>query len=139
LLQIITIETPEGDKRIWALFNTGASVFILNQEQVQINNIFVMENAKPITLLVFFRQEEKLFGKYFTPLLNIKIENHTSQVSCETGPLKKGMDTIIPGGWFMVEHLMSFKGNGIQVKQQICDPESIISYDEIVWDVVEAV
>jgi hypothetical protein len=30
----------------------------------------------------------------------------------------------------MVEHLMSFKRNEIQVKQHICDSESIISYDE---------
>jgi hypothetical protein len=34
----------------------------------------------------------------------------------------------------MVEHPMSFEGNEIQVKQHICDPESIISYDETVLD-----
>jgi hypothetical protein len=30
----------------------------------------------------------------------------------------------------MVEHSRCFEGNEIQVKQCICDPESIISYDE---------
>jgi hypothetical protein len=39
----------------------------------------------------------------------------------------------------MVKHLMSFEGNEIQVKQQICDPESIISYNEIILDDKEAV
>jgi hypothetical protein len=29
---------------------------------------------------------------------------------------------------------MQFKGNGIQVQQYICNPESIISYDESVLD-----
>jgi hypothetical protein len=48
--------------------------------------------------------------------------------------LEKGTDLIIAGGWFMVEHLMSFEGNEIHVKQHICNPESIISYDEMVLD-----
>jgi hypothetical protein len=38
-----------------------------------------------------------------------------------------------------VEHPLSFKGNGIQVKQHICDPESIISCDETVLDDEETV
>jgi hypothetical protein len=33
-----------------------------------------------------------------------------------------------------VEHLISFEGNEIQVKQHLCHPESIISYDETVLD-----
>jgi hypothetical protein len=39
----------------------------------------------------------------------------------------------------MVEYPMSFEENEIQVKQQICDPESIISYDETVLDEEEVV
>jgi hypothetical protein len=34
----------------------------------------------------------------------------------------------------MVEHPMSFEGNKIQVKEHICDFESIISYDETLLD-----
>jgi hypothetical protein len=34
---------------------------------------------------------------------------------------------------------MSFEGNEIQVKQHICDPESIVSYDETLLDDEEAV
>jgi hypothetical protein len=90
-------------------------------------------------LLSFSRQEERSFGKYFAPLLNIKIKAHTSQISCEIGPLEMGVDLIISGRWFLVQHLISFKGNEIQVKQHIWDPESIVSYDETLLDEEETV
>jgi hypothetical protein len=48
--------------------------------------------------------------------------------------LEKGMDIIIPGEWFLVNHPMSFEGNGIQVKQYIYNPKSIISYDVTLLD-----
>jgi hypothetical protein len=43
LLRTVTIETLDGPKNIKALFDTGANVFILSQERVQIHNIFLME------------------------------------------------------------------------------------------------
>jgi hypothetical protein len=67
------------------------------------------------------------FGKYFEPLLNIKIAVHISQISFKIGTLKPGVNLIILGEWFMVEQTIGFKGNGIQVKRHICDPEPIIS------------
>jgi hypothetical protein len=39
----------------------------------------------------------------------------------------------------MVAHPMSFKGNEIQVKQYLCNPELIISYNETMLDEVEVV
>jgi hypothetical protein len=39
----------------------------------------------------------------------------------------------------MVKHPMSFDGNEIQVKQHICNPESIISYNETILDHEEVV
>jgi hypothetical protein len=39
----------------------------------------------------------------------------------------------------MVEYPMSFEGNEILVKQHLCDPESIISYDETLLDDKEIV
>jgi hypothetical protein len=81
-----------------------------------------MEQEKPL-MLGFSGQKETSFGKYFTPLLNLRIEEHISQISCEIGSLKIGVDLMIPGEWFMVEHPISFKGNKIQIKQHICDPE----------------
>jgi hypothetical protein len=98
LLRTVTIETSDGNKNIRALFDTGANVFILSQERAQIHNIFVMEREKPISLLGFSGQQEMSFGKYFAPLMNLRIGNHVSQISCEIGPLEKGVDLIIPGG-----------------------------------------
>jgi hypothetical protein len=57
-----------------------------------------MEREKPIALLGFSGQEETLFGKYFTPVIELRIEDHISQISCEIGPLEIGVDLIIPGG-----------------------------------------
>jgi hypothetical protein len=93
-----------------------------------------MERENPISLLGFSGQRETTFGKYFAPLINLMIEEHVSQISCEIGPLKKGVDLINPGRWFLVEYLMRFEGNEIQVKPHYCDPESIISYNEILLD-----
>jgi hypothetical protein len=87
----------------------------------------------------FSGQEETSIGKYFTPLVNLRIEDHISPISCEIGPREIGVDLIIPGEWLMVEYPMSFEGNEIQVKQHICDPESIISYDETILDDEEAI
>jgi hypothetical protein len=72
-----------------------------------------MEREKPISLLGFSGQQETSFGKYFAPLINLRIAEHVSQISCEIGPLEKGVDLIIPGGWFLVVHPKSFEGNEI--------------------------
>jgi hypothetical protein len=97
LLRTVTIETLDGPEHIRALFDRGANVFILNQERAQINNLFVMEQEKPILLLGFSGQEDTSFGKYFAPLINLKIKDHISKISCQIGPLETGIDFIIPG------------------------------------------
>jgi hypothetical protein len=75
-----------------------------------------MEREKPISLLGFSGQEETSYGKYFAPLINLRIVDHISQISYKISSLEIGVVLIIRGGWFMVEHPMSFKGNEIQVK-----------------------
>jgi hypothetical protein len=70
-----------------------------------------MEREKPIALLGFSGKEERSFGKYFAPLLDIKVEDHVSQVSCETGPLEKGDRHNHPGGM-----VYSTTSNAIQRK-----------------------
>jgi hypothetical protein len=57
-----------------------------------------MEQEKPISLVGFSGQEDTSFGKYFVPLIDLRIEDHISQISCEIGPLEIGVDLIIPGG-----------------------------------------
>jgi hypothetical protein len=57
-----------------------------------------VEQEKPISLVGFSGQENTAFGKYFAPLINLRIEYHISQISCKIGPLETGVDLIIPGG-----------------------------------------
>jgi hypothetical protein len=89
--------------------------------------------------LGFSGQEDEMFGKYFIPLINLRIEENISQISREIGSLEIGVDLIISAGWFMVEHPMSFKRYMIPVQKHICDPELIISYDETLLDDEEMV
>jgi hypothetical protein len=37
-----------------------------------------MEREKPISLVGFSGQEDSAFGKYFAPLINLRIEDHIS-------------------------------------------------------------
>jgi hypothetical protein len=67
----------------------------LSQERTQIHNIFIVVREKPITLLGFSKQEDISFGKYFAPLINLRIEDHVSQISFEIGPLEIGINLII--------------------------------------------
>jgi hypothetical protein len=67
-------------------------------------------------LLGFSGPEKISYRKYFALVLNIRIGKHIFQVSYEIGPLEIGVDIITPGEWFLVEHLLSFEGNKIQVK-----------------------
>jgi hypothetical protein len=57
-----------------------------------------MERENPISLVGFSGQEDTSFGKYFAPLINLKIEDHISHISCEIGPLEIEADLSIPGG-----------------------------------------
>jgi hypothetical protein len=134
LLYTVTFETLEAPKIISVLFDTGVNVFILSQERPQIHKISVMEREKPISLVGFSGQVDISYGIYFTPLINLRIEDHISHISCEIGPLEIGIDLIISGELFRVDHRMSFEGNEIQVKQHLCDPETIILYDETLLD-----
>jgi hypothetical protein len=56
-----------------------------------------MEQEKHISLLSFSGQEDTSFGKYFAPLINLRIEDHISQISGEIGPLEVAEDLIILG------------------------------------------
>ena len=56
----------------------------------------------------------------------------------ELGRLEDEIDLIILGGWFMVEHLMSFEENAIRVHQHICQPHEEIIYDETLLEDEEA-
>ena len=56
----------------------------------------------------------------------------------ELGQLEDEIGLILPGGWFLVEHLMSFYKKGMQVQQHQCQPNNKITYDESLLEDKEA-
>src|SRR5205085_12524213 len=66
------------------------------------------------------------------------IGQHETNISAKLGTLEEGIDLIIPGAWFLVEHPMTFE-NGIEVKQHICQRNEEITYDETLLEDKDAI
>src|SRR5205807_2033158 len=59
--------------------------------------------------------------------------------SAKLGILEEGIDLIIPGGWFSVEHPMTFEDGKIEVQQHICQKNEEITYDETLLEDKDAI
>ena len=116
------------------MFDTGASIFAIDNTSAQTNNIPTVQRDNPVTVFGFSGQQEQSFGKTFTPYLILKIADHETTVSAEVGKLEPGIDLIIPGGWFLVEHPMSFDNNGITVHPHRCDTNEVQYYETLLDD-----
>ena len=68
----------------------------------------------------------------------ITINQHETTISAEFGTLEEGIDLIIPAGWNLVEHPMSFDNDNVKVKQHICQRNEDIDYDEMLLDNADA-
>jgi hypothetical protein len=44
--------------------------------------------------------------------------------------LKEGLDIIIPGGWFIVQHSMTFNEEDVQIQEHKCHSPPGVIYDE---------
>ena len=132
LVQLMHIHTPTGARQIQALFDTGANVFVLDHEWATKNQVLQVQHEQPRHVTNFAGQTQPGIGKSFTPYLNIQIQTHQSTVSCELGTLEPGIQIIIPGGWFLVQHPQTFHQEAIQVVQNQCLDESIIEYDKTI-------
>ena len=51
------------------------------------------------------------------------IDKHESFIACEIGTLEAGINLIIPGGWFIDDHPLTFDEGKIQVKTHECDKD----------------
>src|SRR3978361_1859131 len=130
LISEVKLDTPEGTKTIQALFDTGANVFVLDQEWASSNSIFRIERPVPLTITGFAGQPEASAGKAFTPHLQLTIHEYVTSISCELAMLEKGIQLIIPGEWFLKEHPMMFGENNIKIiKHEYYSPPGVI-YDE---------
>ena len=138
LIRKVIIDTPKGPQDCQALFDTGANIFVLDEQYAAQWQIFRVQRDCPISVFGFSGKQENDIGKPFTPFLSLTIGEHKTTISAELGQLEDGIDLIIPGGWFLVEHPMSFPENGIQVQQHLCQPNEEIIYDETLLEDEEA-
>ena len=138
LIRNVTIGTPQGPQECRALFDTGAKMFILDEQFAAQWQIFRVQRDCPVSVFGFSGNQENSIGKQFTPFLSLTVANHETTISAELGQLKNEIDLINPGGWFMIEHPMSFKNGGIQVHEHPCQPNEEIIYNETLLDDDEA-
>ena len=138
LIRTVTLDTPTGPWTCQALFDTGANIFIVDEQYAAQWQLFRVQRENPISVFGFSGEQEDNIGKQFAPLLLLKIGKHETTISAELGQLEDGINLIIPGGWFKVEHPMSFENDSIRVHQHPCQPDDEISYDETVLEDEEA-
>src|SRR5947209_1928270 len=134
----IYINTPTGYERATALFDTGANIFVLSQQWVRKFNMQRIERDEPINVFGFSGEQNQFIGSQFTPFLLLKIGEYQTPISAVLGNLENEIDIIISGGWFLIQHPMTFELEGIQIKEHHCDITEDIEYDETVLDDPEA-
>ena len=119
LIREVTLQTPLRPQKCNALFDTGANIFVLDDQWVAQFSLSYLEREEPLRVFGFSGQQDHTAGKYFAPFLTIIIGQHETNISAELGTLEEGIDLIIPGGWFLVEHPMTFENGKIEVQQHI--------------------
>ena len=120
LIREVTLQTPLGPQKCNALFDTGANIFVRDDQWAAQLSLSYLEHDEPLRVFRFSGQQDHTAGRYFAPFLTIIIGQHETNISAELGTLEEGIDLIIPGGWFLVEHPMTFKNGKIEVQQHIC-------------------
>jgi hypothetical protein len=130
LINEVTILTTTGPQKCKALFDTGANIFILDNQWAAQFQLSVFERDEPLQVFGFSGQLDGSAGKAFAPFLTIAVDQHESIISAELGNLEEGIDLIIPGGWFLVEHPMTFENGKIKVQNHICHKNEEVTYDE---------
>src|SRR5205085_5894955 len=113
-----------------ALFDMGANIFVLDDQWAAQCSLSYLERDEPLRVFGFSGKENHTAGKYFAPFPTVIIGQHETNISAELGTLEEGIDLIIPGGWFLVEHPMTFKNGKIEVQQHICQKNEESTYDE---------
>src|SRR6266849_1403421 len=135
LIRPVQLTTPNGNQTVQALFDTGSNVFVIDQNWATTNSIFQVQRQHQLNISGFAGQNEASAGKAFTPHLQLSIGIHTTSVSCELATLEPGVHLIIPGGWFLVQHPVTFHDQSVQVQTHEChSPPGIIYDDELIHD-----
>src|SRR5205085_11557703 len=120
LIREVILQTPLGPQKCNALFDTGANILVLDNQWAAQFSLSYLERDEPLRVFRFSGQQDHTAGRYFAPFLTIIIGQHETNISAELETREEGIDLIIPGRWFLVEHPMTFENGKIEDQKHIC-------------------
>src|SRR5437588_4086489 len=130
LIREVTLQTPLGPQKCIALFDTAANIFVLEDQWAGQFSLSYLECDEPLQVFGFSGQQDCTAGRYFVPFLTIIIGQYETNMSAELGTLEEGINLIIPGGWFIVEHPITFENGKIKVQKHIGQNNVVITYED---------
>ena len=130
LIRRVQIRTDAGLRYANALFDTGANIFMLDTKTANKLHIRQITRSDPLEILGFSGAAVPTAGQSYAPFVRLVIDKHESFIACEIGTLEPGINLIIPGGWFIDDHPLTFDKGRIQVKTHECDKDEAFEWDD---------
>ena len=116
LIRQVQIRTDAGLRYANALFDTGANIFMLDSKIANKLHISQIKRPEPLEILGFSGTAVPSAGQAYAPFVRLVIDKQKSFIACEIGTLKAGINLIIPRGWFIDDHRLTFEKGKIQIK-----------------------
>ena len=130
LIRRVQIRTDAGLRYANALFDTGANIFMLDSKIANKLHIRQIKRLEPLEILGFSGTAVPSVGQTYAPFVRLVIDKHESFIACKIGTLEAGIHLIIPGGWFIDDHPITFDKGEIQVKTHECDKDEAFEWDD---------
>ena len=130
LIRRIQIRTDAGLRYANTLFDTSANIFMLDTKTANKLHIRQITRSDPLEILGFSGAAFPTAGQSHAPFVRLVIDKHESFIACEIGTLEPGTYLIIPGGWFIDDHPLTFDNGRIQVKAHECDKDEAFEWDD---------
>ena len=89
-----------------------------------------IKRSEPPEILGFSGTAVPSAGQAYAPFVRLVIDKHESFIACEIGTLEAGINPIIPGGWFIDDHPLTFDKGKIQIKTHNCDKDEAFEWDD---------
>ena len=130
LIRRVQIRTDSGLRYANALFDTGANIFMLDTNTADKLGIRRIHRTDILEIRGFSGKISPTAGQSYAPFVRLVIDKHESFIACEIGELENGINLIIPGGWFLDDHPMTFNRGRIQVQTHTCNQDDAFEWDE---------
>src|SRR5436853_5021344 len=79
LIREVTLQTPLGPQKCNALFDTGANIFVLDDQWAALFSLSYLERDEPLRVFGFSGQQDHTAGKYFAPFPTIINGQHETK------------------------------------------------------------